>query len=83
MLQEAFLRRDMVKDEVDRRMEVEGTSNLVETNKQDQGSMADAPLIPVQGYNRRSQHDPYAEGYNERQHCELQLRYPTPGNAKA
>lgn len=44
---------------------------------------ADAPLIPVPGYNRRSQHDPYAEGYNERQQCELQLRYPMPGNAKA
>lgn len=44
---------------------------------------ADAPLIPVQGYSRRSQHEPYVEGYNERQQCEMQLRYPTPGNVKA
>lgn len=39
MLQEAFLRLDMEKDEVDRHMAVVGTNNLVEANKLDQGSM--------------------------------------------
>lgn len=50
-------------------------------------SLADAPLIPTQGYSARRPYDPYAEGYTERQQqsqqsCEMQMRYPAASAPK-
>lgn len=45
-------------------------------------NVADAPLIPVQGYSRRSQNDPYNERQPQHDY-EMQVRYPPPSNAKA